>query len=228
MKKVRFSRQILNAAPSLKVLQIEADVVNSPTSDCLWEEIESSCDRLVCKYRLEDIKLRPGIAATRHAYKTLGKEPNRYRPSSEALCRRIINGKGIYRLTTIIDVINLISIETGYSIGGFDLDKIEGDSLILDAGNKEDSFHAIGRELLNVESLPLYRDRIGGIGTPTSDEERTKLELSTRRLLMLVNIYGEEMDVEKTGILIKEKLTKYASANNYNSRLIVAADYPAD
>ena len=100
-------------------------------------------------------------------------------------------------MTTIIDVINLISIETGYSIGGFDLDKIEGDSLILDAGNKEDSFHAIGRGLLNVESLPLYRDRIGGIGTPTSDEERTKLELSTRRLLMLVNIYGEEMDVEK-------------------------------
>lgn len=72
-------------------------------------------------------------------------------------------------------------------------------------------------EIVSAESAP-----------PTSDEERTKLELSTRRLLMLVNIYGEEMDVEKTGILIKEKLTKYASANNYNSRLIVAADYPAD
>ena len=220
MKKISFSEKIKEVTSDLKVLQIEAEVTNPDTPDDLWKEIEDACSDLKNRYELQELNKRLSISATRKVYKSLGKDPNRYRPSAEALGRRVIQGKGIYRLTTLIDIINLISIETGYSIGGFDADKIVGENLLLDAGVKEDVFNAIGRGQLNIEGLPVYRDEIGGIGTPTSDEERTKLNPETTRLLMLVNIYGEEESPEELDKRIKDLLSRYASPKYYNSDLI--------
>ncbi|MCH5234737.1 MAG: hypothetical protein J1E16_05535 [Muribaculaceae bacterium] len=220
MFEINFSDRIIELAPTLKILQIEAEVSNPDTPDSLWSRIESASKILKEKYELSDINKRASILGTRKIYKLLGKDPNRYRPSAEALCRRIINGKGIYRLTTLIDIINLISIETGYSIGGFDANKIEGNKLILDAGSKEDNFNAIGRGQLNIEGLPVYRDEKGGIGTPTSDEERTKLTPDTTKLLMLVNIYQEETSPQEVEAMAKELLSRYANLTSFSSKLI--------
>lgn len=220
MKNIEFSDEIRESAPGLKVLQVECGVENPDTCDELWSELESEARRIVSVFRIDEINKREGIAATRAAYKRLGKEPNRYRPSAEALCRRIVNGKGLYRLTTLVDVINLLSVASGYSIGGFDADRIEGDTLTLGAGKEGEPFNAIGRGLLNIAGLPVYRDAKGGIGTPTSDEERTKLTSGTRCLLMLVNIYGEELPVAETETLARRLLTRYASATDIRTRLL--------
>lgn len=216
MKEIGFSEKIRMGAPELKVVQIEATVSNPATSDSLWAEMTAEAERLRENFELAELNKRPAIAGTRKAYKALGKDPNRYRPSAEALGRRVINGKGLYRLTALIDIINLISLRSGYSIGGFDADKIEGDTLVLDAGTKEDVFNAIGRGPLNIEGLPVYRDAIGGIGTPTSDEERTKLTPDTTRLLMLVNMYEEEMTAEEVVALTRNLLNRYADLREFS------------
>lgn len=217
---IRFSDIILKAAPEIRTIMISAGIVNRPTSDELWHEVEEVAGSVKSRYQLSDIRLRPAIAATRNAYKALGKEPNRYRPSAEALCRRVVNGKGLYRLTTMVDIINLVSMATGYSIGGFDADRIEGDSLTLGAGMHEEEFHAIGRGLLNIEGLPVYRDAVGPIGTPTSDEERTSLSEETVRVLMLVNVYGEETPVEETIALTRRLFERYASATDFHAEVV--------
>lgn len=201
-------------APQLEVVTIEADVINTETSDEFWNELVAEMACIASNYQMPDINKRSAIAATRAAYKALGKEPNRYRPSCEALCRRAVKGLDLYRINTLVDVINLISMRSGYSIGGFDVDKIEGDTLCLGAGREGEEFNAIGRGLLNIESLPVYRDAVGGIGTPTSDEERTKLTIGTRRLLMCINIYGVELPIEDTVKLSCSLLEKYCSATN--------------
>ncbi len=205
---------IKSIAPQLHVITIEADVINSETPDEFWAELTDEAKHISSLYEISDINKRPGIAATRQAYKNLGKEPNRYRPSSEALCRRAVKGMELYRINTLVDIINLISMRSGYSIGGFDADKIDGDILNLGAGRAEEEFEAIGRGLLNIENLPIYRDNIGGIGTPTSDVERTKLSIETRRLLMCINIYGEELSHDETIALSCNLLKKYCNAQN--------------
>lgn len=222
---ILFSPEIIAAAPDLKVLAVESNIVNAPTSDPLWDEMRDAVRVIGERYAIDQINKRPAISATRMAYKHLGKEPNRYRPSAEALCRRIVNGKGLYRTLSAIDMINLVSILTGYSIGGFDADKIQGDTLTLGVGREGEEFHAIGRGLLNVAHLPLYRDAAGGIGTPTSDEQRTSLSESTTRLLMLVNIYGEETDPMTTGKIITRLLNSHCSATSTSTRLLHAADH---
>lgn len=89
----------------------------------------------------------------RQAYKRLGKDPNRYRPSSEALRRRILRELPLYKVDTLVDLINLVSIRSGYSIGGFDADKIAGGSLVLGVGREGEIYHGIGRGELNIAGL---------------------------------------------------------------------------
>ena len=219
--KIIFDKEIQAAAPDFKVLVLEADIDNGPTSDALWTEIDDACDQLRSKYPIEAIRHRPSIAAIRDAYKRCGKDPNRYRPSSEALSRRAVKGLDLYRTLTVIDLINLISLQTGHSIGAFDADKIQGDTLTLGVGAEGEPYSAIGRGELNIAGLPVYRDAIGGIGTPTSDNDRTKLEEHTHRLLVTFNIYGDEPDysLEEIEIRLRNLLTAYANARNISTHL---------
>ncbi|MDO5665506.1 MAG: phenylalanine--tRNA ligase beta subunit-related protein [Bacteroidia bacterium] len=208
---ITISDEILAACSSFRFIAIECEVKNSPHNNELWQEIDAFCTHFAANNMLEDINKRPTIFATRQTYKKLGKDPNRYRPSAEALCRRVVRGLGLYRIDTLVDVINLVSLKTGYSIGGFDIDKIQG-NLVLGVGKADEKFEAIGRGFLNIEGLPVYRDEIGGIGTPTSDEERTKITAETTRLLMIINGYsGEEGLQEATNFSI-DLLKKYAGA----------------
>lgn len=192
---IDFSPEIVAAAPQLRVLKIEASLQNLPTSPELWQAILDAGADIRGRVALADVNKLPGIAATRAAYKRCGKEPNRYRPSAEALTRRVVKGMELYRTLTAIDVINLISLATGHSIGGFDADRIEGPVLTLGVGREGEEFEAIGRGPLNIACLPIYRDAVGGIGTPTSDCERTKLTPDTTHLLMLVNVYDPDSDM---------------------------------
>ena len=208
------SEEIKHAASALQVVTVEADVVNGETSDELWQELETEMARVASTYKMEQVNKRAGIVATRAAYKTLGKEPNRYRPSSEALCRRAVKGVPLYRINALVDLINIISMRSGYSIGGFDADKIVGDELVLGVGREGEDFEAIGRGQLNIACLPVYRDKAGGIGTPTSDVERTKLSTDTTKLLMCINIYGEEMPIDDTIKYTIYLIEKYSNAQN--------------
>ena len=194
---------------------ITANIFNTQYSADLWSEI----DALGAEYRAtlttESLKDMTSIQATRRIYKLCGKDPSRYRPSGEALVRRVLQGKGLYQVDTLVDLINLASMKYGYSIGAFDADKFSGDTLTLGIGKEGEPYEGIGRGMINIAGLPVYRDAVGGVGTPTSDHERTKVSLSTTRLLVLVNGYdGSEQGVTDTAEYIIKLLNKYCAATN--------------
>lgn len=218
---VNISPEIAAAAPALKVIVVEADIVNPPTADALWDEILEAEAR-VATMPMERVNKLPAIAATRAAYKALGKEPNRYRPSAEALMRRCVKGLGLYRTLTVIDLTNLLSLLTGVSIGAFDRDAIVGGSITLGVGREGEPYEAIGRGQLNIACLPVFRDAVGGIGTPTSDNERTKLSPSTTRLLMTINMYGGISDGNEIISLTRRLLESYASATDIEFATVAA------
>lgn len=212
--KILISESIGRVCPEIVLAVIEAQVLNSSSNDLLWHEFQDEIQAIKTTLTLEGINKRPEIASTRQIYKILGKDPNRYRPSAEALCRRICRGIPIYRINTVVDIINLISVKTGFSIGGFDLNAIQGD-LQLCAGTANDEFEAIGRGKLNVEGLPLFLDRFGGIGTPTSDHERTKIRLDTQQLLIIINGYSGESGMDNAVKLTHDLLEKYAELSTF-------------
>ena len=215
---VNISPEVAAAGPDLQVVVVEAVVANPPTPDALWNEIQLAAGEIRAAMPMDQVNKRPAIAATRAAYKALGKEPNRYRPSAEALCRRCVKGMELYRTLAIIDLINLVSIKTGHSIGGFDRDAIVGDDLTLGVGREGEPYEAIGRGQLNIACLPVFRDAVGGVGTPTSDNDRTKLSEDTRRLLMTINCYALH-EVDETVALTERLLRQYASAADIRVRM---------
>ena len=224
MINIKIDDRILEACPEIRIGLINARVVNEPTCDELWAEIEDAANEIKQRYELLEINQRPAIAGTRHLYKTLGKDPSRYRVSSEALCRRLIRGLGIYRLTTLIDVVNLVSIKSGYAISGLDADRIEGDTLTMSVGTADDVYNGIGRGLLNIEGMPVYRDAAGPIATPTSDDERTKFTEQTVNVQININAFAPEMPLEEATQWMADLLKKYAHAEDvetsiYNPRL---------
>lgn len=212
--KVQISDTIGRICPDLQLAILKCQVVNSPSPDLLWDEILSESEEIRRKFSIEEINKRPAIAATRAAYKALGKDPNRYRPSAEALCRRIVREIPLYRLNTLVDIINLVSIRSGYSIGGFDAAKIVGD-IELGVGMANEDFEAIGRGQLNIEGLPVYRDQLGGIGTPTSDNERTKISDETTELLLIINAYSGKEGLQEAVDFTFQLLKKYAGLTAY-------------
>ena len=212
---VQVSPEMHSVCPEFVGACITANISNTQYSADLWSEI----DTLGAEYRAtlttESLKDMTSIQATRRIYKLCGKDPSRYRPSGVALVRRLLQGKGLYQVDTLVDLINLASMKYGYSIGAFDADKFSGDTLTLGIGKEGEPYEGIGRGMINIAGLPVYRDAIGGVGTPTSDHERTKVSLSTTRLLVLVNGYdGSEQGVTDTAEYIIKLLNKYCAATN--------------
>ena len=193
---------------------LEAQARNTPYCPGLWQEIEALAGGLRARFTPDSLKLWPPIAATRRAYRLFGKDPSRYRPAAEALIRRVLTGRGLYRIHTLTDLVNLASMAYGYSIGGFDADKIRGTRLTLGIGRAGEPYEGIGRGSLNIENLPVYRDEEGGIGTPTSDHERTKLCPETRHILILINGYDGNRDgVLRTAQYAQELLVRHAASD---------------
>lgn len=214
MYTITVSKEIKEACPEFAGVALYATVRNSAYSEGLWEEIHAFTRELASTTLLEDIKKQPAIAATREAYKRCGKDPGRYRPSAEALRRRLMRGIELYQIDTLVDLINLVSLRTGYSIGGFDAGKIQGACLELGIGKAGEPFEGIGRGELNIEGLPVYRDAVGGIGTPTSDNERTKMGLETTHILAIVNGYSGREGLAEAAGMIQDLLKKYAEASD--------------
>ena len=212
--KVKVSQEIEQVCPEFVGACVEATVVNSPYSETLWQDIDGFCNKFRKELTTESLKEIASIAATRRVYKACGKDPSRYRPASEALIRRILQGKGLYQLNTLVDLVNLASIAFGYSIGGFDADKFEGNTLTLGIGREGEPYEGIGRGMINIQGLPVYRDAKGGVGTPTSDNERTKISEQTSRLLVLINGYdGNEQRVRQNAEYIQDLLRKHCQSD---------------
>jgi DNA/RNA-binding domain of Phe-tRNA-synthetase-like protein len=215
MFEITISEEIKKACPNFRGVALYGTVNNTEHCNALWQEINDFTKGLLATSKIEDIKLQPAIAATRAGYKSCGKDPARYRVSSEALRRRLLRGMELYQIDTLVDIVNLVSLRTGYSIGGFDADKIQGNHIELGIGRHDEPYEGIGRGVLNIENLPVYRDAIGGIGTPTSDNERTKMDLSTQHILTTINGYDGKDNLPDAIEMMKQLLSKYADGKGF-------------
>ena len=213
MISVSVSEKIKTCVPGIILSCIESSVSVIKKNNELWSEIEQYISDLSVSLQIEDISRLPAIAASRRAYKLCGKDPARYRLSAEALLRRIVQGKGLYRVNNEVDLLNLVSVRYNFSIGGYDAAKIQG-NVTFDIGNKGEIYEGIGRGMLNIESLPVFRDNIGAFGSPTSDSVRTSVSLDTWRFLMIIIDFEESELLEKSTDLAVRLLKKYANAKN--------------
>lgn len=216
---IQIEDELKQLLPGLILGCIESQIRVQPSDPALLAKMEAASQQLGDTLSMDQISSKLGIHASREAYKALGKAPSRYRLSAEALTRRIIQGKGLYHLNNAVDLLNLVSIKSGYSIGGYDAGAFEG-PLMLRRGREEEPYDAIGRGTLNIHNLPVLSDSLSAVGSPTSDSVRTSVRDTTRHYFMVIFHFGGEDRLQEVMDEAKVLLTTHAAATEIESYLI--------
>lgn len=161
----------------------------------------------------------PQVEAARRAYKVLGKDPARYRGSAEALLRRIVAGKGFPQINSVVDVINLVSVESRLPVGLYDAAHVSG-GVVFRAGRAGESYKGIGKYDLNLEGLPVFADDAGPHGSATSDSERTMVTSQTTGILAVIVSFGGPDGLDRWTRRMSDLLAEYAAAQNVEIRIV--------
>jgi DNA/RNA-binding domain of Phe-tRNA-synthetase-like protein len=161
----------------------------------------------------------PQLEAVRRAYKALGKDPARYRGSAEALLRRIVAGKGFPQINSVVDAINLVSVESRLPVGLYDAGHVSG-GLVFRSGRAGETYKGIGKYDLNLECLPVFADDVGPHGSATSDSERTMVTPQTTGILAIIVSFVGPEGLDRWTRRMSDLLAEYASAQNVEIRIV--------
>jgi len=159
------------------------------------------------------------VETTRKAYKALGKDPARYRGSAEALLRRVVAGKGLPQVNAVVDVINLVSVESRLPVGLYDLGHVVGE-IVFRAGRAGETYKGIGKYDLNLEGLPLFADTVGPHGSATSDSERTMVTAATNQVLAVIISFGGAEGLDRWAQRMSALLTEHAAGQDVETKII--------
>lgn len=216
---ISISPEVKSKCPQLQLGCIQCNLIVTNEYPTLLELIQKELTDLQNQLSVENISKIPSIQSSRIGYKSLGKDPARYRLSAEALLRRVVKGKGLYQVNNVVDLLNLTSVKSGFSIGGYDAEKIEGD-VQLSIGKANEPYEAIGRGDLNIEFLPTFRDQKGPFGSPTSDSVRTMVTPKTQQFLMPIFNFGGQENLEEVMSDAISLLEKYATGSSFETWII--------
>jgi len=172
--------------PDVKLGVVEADGVTvGPGDEGLARLMDSVCERKRREFTVESLAAAEPVRAVRAMFRGWGMDPSKYRPSSEALLRRVVQGKGLYRVSNVVDIGNVGSVETGWPYGCYDRERIRP-PVALRHGAAGERYEAVGKRVWHLEGRPVLADAQGPFGSPISDSTRTMVTESTRQVLVII------------------------------------------
>jgi DNA/RNA-binding domain of Phe-tRNA-synthetase-like protein len=198
---LRISNDLKELIPTFSVIAYKIDFdekFNAMQQSKLVDEYLSNIYKTYPTiYNYDEITKIAKLKLTRDGYKKMGKDPSHTRPACEALLRRVVKGNALYRLGDVIDLGNILSIETLRSVCVVDSDKLVGD-IVIRLGNSSDNYEGINRGIINVTNIPVYTDEIGPFGCPTSDTLRTAVTATTKSILVMIICFDDfEKDIDE-------------------------------
>ncbi|HVB35140.1 MAG TPA: phenylalanine--tRNA ligase beta subunit-related protein [Patescibacteria group bacterium] len=200
----------------VKLGLIEAGGVHvEPSPAGLAGELESSATRAGRRLTVEAVAAMETVGAVWSMFRAWGLDPSKYRPSSEALLRRVAQGKGLTPISNVVDIVNLAQIETGWPMGGYDLGRIHP-PVTLRLGEADEKYEGIGRRVWHLAGRPVLADEAGPFGSPISDSTRTMVSNETRALWVVIFAPGTSADaaIDRTLARLEERLGQWAAGQN--------------
>ncbi len=191
MKKITVSKELLGSVPQVKIVDYSSAVRVEILSEALAFAMDSRLNIIQSAFEVGEIASIDNIKWGRSVYRKLGKDPTKYRLSSEKLIRRVIKGEGIEHINNVVDLANWLSVELKAPIGVYDERKIKGD-IVMDFGKSGETYKCLAGYELNLEGLPLLRDQEGPFGSSTSDSVRTAVDESTTQAILCIYLFNPE------------------------------------
>lgn len=219
MTTVHIDAELKAKCPRVALACVTAEVSTGATPEELDQELRLCEEKILKLAEPRAVLESAAILATRAGYKALGKDPARYRGSAEALLRRVIAGKGLPRINNVVDVINMMSVESRLPVGLYDLAHVQG-NFVFRAGRAGETYKGIGKYDLNLEGLPVFCDAAGPHGSPTSDSERTMVTLATKQVIAIIISFGGAEGLERWAQRMSELLGPFAAAQKAETQVI--------
>jgi len=194
---------------------LEADgAVLATLAPAFAEERDQLTARLTARLAGKSPADIPGVAETRALFHQLDLDPTKTRPSSEALLRRVLQGKGLPQVNAAVDVCNLCSLEDQIPLGLYDRDQVHG-TIRVRVGREGDGYPGIRKQRVNLAGRLLLSDEDSPFGAPTSDSLRTAVTVKSRNLLVVLFCPLERAGSDLTAALehVADRLTRYCSAS---------------
>jgi len=202
-------------------LLVLAGVSVRPSDPALDAEVDRTCASFRERYGEGKSSEVPGVAYARTLYKALGIDPTKTRPSNEALLRRALKGETLYRINTLVDALNLVSLREQLPFGLYDLDRVKP-PVVLRKGGAGEGYEGIRKGLVNVEARPVLVDAEGPFGNPTSDSARTMITLDTRNALVVAYAPAGYSLARLNAVLdtTAETLTRFCGGARADARIL--------
>ncbi len=208
--------QIQIELPDAKLGVVEADDVRFALVDeSLAALMDDLCERKRREFTVESLAEAEPMRAVRAMFRAWGVDPSKYRPSSEALLRRVVQGKGLYRVSNLVNIGNLGSIETGWPYGCYDRSRI-APPVVLRHGAPGESYEGIGKRTWHLEGRPVLADSQGPFGSPISDSTRSMIGESARDVLIVIYSPSgaSEASLEAAMAALADRLSRFAAARS--------------
>jgi len=205
--------------PGVKLAVLEADGLRvGPADERLAHLLEDVCNRKLREFTVETLAEAEATRAVRAMFRAWDMDPSKYRPSSEALLRRVVQGKGLYRVSNVVDIGNLISIETGWPLGCYDRARIRP-PVVFRHGTPGERYEGIGKRVWHLEGRPVLADPDGPFGSPISDSTRSMITESARDVLVVIYVPSEAStpSIQSVTSRLGERLTEFAGAATVRS-----------
>ncbi len=195
---------------------LEADGLRGePLSGEFLRERDESVQRIVARWSGRSAGDIPGVAETRQMFHRLGVDPTETRPSSEALLRRVMQGKPLPDVFPVVDVCNLASLEHQFPLGLYDRAMLQGTRMRVRTGRRGEGYTGIRKNHVNLEGRMLLADETGPFGAPTNDSSRTSISEATRAVLVVLFCPVQRGTDERTAALerIADLVTRYCGGS---------------
>ena len=217
--KVTIDPKLKTKCPRAALGCVTAQVEAGASPAALLEEMKARENEIQKLAFPRGVLASPQVEATRMAYKSLGKDPSRYRGSAEALLRRVVAGKGLPQINAVVDVINLVSVESRLPIGLYDLAHVTGE-IVFRPGRAGETYKGIGKYDLNLEGMPVFADRVGPHGSATSDSERTMVTAATKEVLAVIVSFSRSENLERWTQRLGALLQQYAAGTDVLTNVV--------
>ncbi|MGH9746135.1 MAG: B3/B4 domain-containing protein [Candidatus Acidiferrales bacterium] len=201
--------------PGVKLGVVEADGLHVvPVDAGLAKLMDEISERKRNEFTVESLAEAPAIRAVRAMFREWGMDPSKYRPSSEALLRRVVQGKGLYRVSNAVDICNLGSIQTGWPYGGYDRARIRA-PIALRHGTAGETYEGIGKKMWHLDGRPVLADPDGPFGSPISDSTRSMITEAAHDILVAIYAPAGAADssLEDAMARLGERFARFAGAS---------------
>lgn len=185
---MKFSQEVLDTFPGISVAEGAILSVQIAREDPRLDALKQEIIRVITsRYTPEQVKDDPVFRAYRDFFWSVGVDPTKTRPASEALVRRILSGGKLPGINTAVDAYNLASACSGIPVAAFDADTLTGD-LTLRFAQEGEQFLGIGMEkpvVLKKNQVIMTDERQIIAIYPYRDSDSTKVTVRTRNIRII-------------------------------------------